>query len=502
MSKDLELRWELGPVEYVTCAIGAVMLLILHYYNTRPGYAYPPASSLHFVDKSRAQVGGNTNVGEEDKPDGPAQLKRASSVPVNLPSAGPLGLGILPAVVQVLKNGFLRSFLRKLYDEELARTGSYWLGMGGGYRSNSAVAHASEDPAMDTMNVAMPDLSAEYWCTFVPKGHAPIFRLSFPSWARYAALTAYDVSGLPVTSVNARQVHSDMRCFPLPHTDENTREFVVNLMWGCSSLTHNRWAEAPLCVIFRVYRPPSILMCPAEQLPRVRFVPHDWVDAEARLMEQQVARAAHQRVQQAESAAFAGGGTTDTFVSSPSSPSSFFRTRTTSEPGAIDASSWDGIGYNAVGFCMEDADLEDLISRDASSRPGNALFTSSLSSPSQDTDAPSGRVRSRSTNDDGMGIVAGTSLWSTGIGGIGIYCEHYLPQAPRDLAMANGRRFGRKFSDVISSKLKELEKVKFGVDEEGSQFFHPKNVAGLFVNANATYVVAFLPAGKRGMRIR
>ena len=106
MSKDLELRWELGPVEYVTCAIGAVMLLILHYYNTRPGYAYPPASSLHFVDKSRAQVGGNTNVGEEDKPDGPAQLKRASSVPVNLPSAGPLGLGILPAVVQVLKNGF------------------------------------------------------------------------------------------------------------------------------------------------------------------------------------------------------------------------------------------------------------------------------------------------------------------------------------------------------------------------------------------------------------
>ena len=35
-----------------------------------------------------------------------------------------------------------------------------------------------------------------------------------------------------------------------------------------------------------------------------------------------------------------------------------------------------------------------------------------------------------------------------------------------------------------------------------SQFFHPSSVAGLFVNANATYVISFLASSMKGMRMR
>ena len=72
----------------------------------------------------------------------------------------------------------------------------------------------------------------------------------------------------------------------------------------------------------------------------------------------------------------------------------------------------------------------------------------------------------------------------------------WLENEERKNALENGRRLGENFNSVISSKIKKLQKIQFG-----SQFFHPTSVGGLFVNANATYVVSFLPADKKGMKI-
>lgn len=97
--------------------------------------------------------------------------------------------------------------------------------------ANVAIAHASEDPSMNTLNVAMPDLTAEYWCTFIPAGKAPVFRLNFPSWSRYSALTAYDINALPIASLNSREVGADPRV-AMPDGEEGPAE--VNLMGGAA----------------------------------------------------------------------------------------------------------------------------------------------------------------------------------------------------------------------------------------------------------------------------
>jgi hypothetical protein len=65
-----------------------------------------------------------------------------------------------------------------------------------------------------------------------------------------------------------------------------------------------------------------------------------------------------------------------------------------------------------------------------------------------------------------------------------------LPQATREQALANGKRLGADFGSAISSKMKALERHQLG-----SQLFFPRGVAGLFVNANATYVCCWLPPG-------
>ena len=81
-------------------------------------------------------------------------LQKQLSMPVNEPSRGPFGLGVLPAVKGLLKDRFLSQYLIKVYTANYHKANEAFV-------PNTAVAHASTDPAMNTMNIAMPDLSAE-----------------------------------------------------------------------------------------------------------------------------------------------------------------------------------------------------------------------------------------------------------------------------------------------------------------------------------------------------
>jgi hypothetical protein len=301
-----------------------------------------------------------------------ASLTRSASLPVNFVPAGPLGFGLLPAMREKIKSSFLSAYLSRMYIAEISSFGNEPI------LANSAVAHASDDEAMNTMNIAMPELSAEYWCTFIPVGQAPVFRLLFPKWAVFSSLTAYDTSGLPLAAVHANQVSSDSRAIHIEG------KLMVNLMLGVT------WS-GPICIVFRVYRPPSGPdMCPPQERPEVKLIPKGWVEGE--------------------------------------------QTRLEREARGLDAprlvSVFDLGGSDAVGFMPE------------------GMFD----------EAPECETKG------------------------------YLPQASTEQALQAGRRFGKDFSAVISSKLKAL-----GPDKFGSQFFHPKSVAGLFVNHSATYVVAFLP---------
>lgn len=100
-------------------------------------------------------------------------IHRVPSTPVNTPDTGPFGLGVLPHVKQTLKDGFLKAYLTKLYNGQL-QLNRLADGGEGGVRPNCCVAHASLEPELNTMNIAMPDLTAEYWCTFIPPGCTPI----------------------------------------------------------------------------------------------------------------------------------------------------------------------------------------------------------------------------------------------------------------------------------------------------------------------------------------
>lgn len=64
------------------------------------------------------------------------------------------------------------------------------------------LSHASDDWTTNSLNVAMPDFSVEYWVTAFEKGKTATLTGSFPKWARYAALTAYGSDGIPFASVN------------------------------------------------------------------------------------------------------------------------------------------------------------------------------------------------------------------------------------------------------------------------------------------------------------
>jgi len=305
-------------------------------------------------------------------------MHRVASMPVNVPDQGPFGLGVLPHVKDLLKAGFLKAYLTKLYNSELEIGGKAGSGL---VRPNCAVAHASLDPEMNTMNIAMPDLTAEYWCTFVPPGQAPVFRLKFPEWSVYSALTAYDTAGFPVASLNARQVAGGKD--PRMLIDSEGR-VVVHLMHG-TTWDHS----APLCVLFRVYRPEGIDITPHDDLPHARLV----------------------------------------------SASTSHTPLTKKIAKGLD---WQGAMGSDSPSSAEDESLEDV------------LHSS----------------------------------------------EEFEGPVPEIEALERGRAIGIDFNEVISSKIKALHKNQYG-----SQFFHPNSVGGLFVNANATYVIAFLSKEHHGMKL-
>jgi len=122
----------------------------------------------------------------------------------------------------------------------------------------SLLAHASTDPTMDVLNVAYPDFSSEYWISTFIGGDTPHFNGNFPSWADYAALTAYDIRGNVIynddgnpVSINSMQLPNDPRATLL---EDGTYD--VDIMQGIDT-NGLIW-----CVLERVYRPPDRVIMP------------------------------------------------------------------------------------------------------------------------------------------------------------------------------------------------------------------------------------------------
>merc|ERR1712070_1222876 len=174
-----------------------------------------------------------------------AQLKRMGSVsardgagPGN--ERGPLGGKLLPAVKKFFRDAYMKRFMTNMYTTELARAdGKCW----------SHVAHACRSkPELNAMNVAMPDLSCEYWCTFVPKGERPIVELKFPEWAMYTSLTIYDNEAMPFASVNILEAAAGTSEKVTQLEDGRCR---VDMMKGETYDDLTR-------LIFRIYRPDNV----------------------------------------------------------------------------------------------------------------------------------------------------------------------------------------------------------------------------------------------------
>lgn len=74
------------------------------------------------------------------------------------------------------------------------------------------------------------------------------------------------------------------------------------------------------------------------------------------------------------------------------------------------------------------------------------------------------------------------------------YSSGLLQVAPLEMAFANGDRMAQTFTSLINKYMKPLQ-----AHQQGTQFFHPLSVSGLFVNPDATYVIAFVPPDKKGL---
>lgn len=173
--------------------------------------------------------------------------------PANAPDCG-----FFAKIRRFAASRVLSRFLSTMYTDELKLGG----GMG-----NHIVAHPSKVSHRSSLNAAVPDFSAEYWITIVEHDQSPVYHLEFPKWAIYAAITAYGDQGLPIASITDRQAAAgeDERVIT------KDGEKVINLMQGV------QW-KGKLCVIFRVYRPSTLEICPHDQLPRVQLIPKDQLE--------------------------------------------------------------------------------------------------------------------------------------------------------------------------------------------------------------------------------
>jgi len=110
------------------------------------------------------------------------------------------------------------------------------------YSSNiswSVLSYPSTDPVKNSLNVASPSLTSEYWISTFKSNDRPIFCGSFPEWVEYSSLSAYDDNGIVIqnSSVNSYQI-LNYSC--------------INLLEDVSDQSLSR----PYAVIHRVYRSP------------------------------------------------------------------------------------------------------------------------------------------------------------------------------------------------------------------------------------------------------
>jgi hypothetical protein len=110
------------------------------------------------------------------------------------------------------------------------------------YSSNTSwaiLSYPSKNQTLNALNVASPSLTTEYWISSFKAYDRPIFEGSFPDWAEYSSLSAYDDRGMPIpgSSVNTAQFQSGSIDL-LKYVDDSL-------------------ISQPYAVIHRVYRPPG-----------------------------------------------------------------------------------------------------------------------------------------------------------------------------------------------------------------------------------------------------
>ena len=182
---------------------------------------------------------------------------------------GPLGFGVLPSVKTFLRDVLMTKFLTELYNAEIKAMESR-----GGVKAWCSVAHCAEDNS--SMNVAMPDMSCEYWCCYVPSKFAPVFEVTFPEWAVYSALTVYDCHGLPLASMSSREA-TNLPVGKRGSSWERGGDSDIGVKKKGDAVVLNLMKSVdyagPVCVLFRVYKPLSHSITPEDALPKTYYIP-------------------------------------------------------------------------------------------------------------------------------------------------------------------------------------------------------------------------------------
>lgn len=235
---------------------------------------------------------------ESEEPTSTRSRARSRTTTVDFTEAVDKARQVLPSVKNFLKEILIHRFLSNWYRQELEQMKDG----NGSIQAWSAVAHSSSPLPNDsrhiesknedfsfypTMNIAFPDLSAEYYLTFVPATEAPVFYAQFPDWVIYGALTVYDTYGLPISSVNAEELRSFRQiCEGGVNNRRNVHRtqhdklayisadqpIVVNLLKGCIF-------SGSCVVVCRFYRPPDIDIAPRTDLPAVYFIGREDVES-------------------------------------------------------------------------------------------------------------------------------------------------------------------------------------------------------------------------------
>ena len=107
----------------------------------------------------------------------------------------------------------------------------------------AVLSYPSSNPQNNSLNVASPSLSSEYWISTFTAGERPVFVGSFPPWAEYSSLSAYDDRGVLIdgSTVNSFQNSNG----------------TIDLLAGVD----NSQLSRPYAVIHRVYRPANRTEC-------------------------------------------------------------------------------------------------------------------------------------------------------------------------------------------------------------------------------------------------